>query len=106
MTPELAGIMDRLRRHFDVVYGPRLAQLVLYGSHARGDASPGSDIDVLVVLRGRLDRGKEVRRNSQFLAELCLEEGSVVSCFYMDEARFQRGHGPLLRNIRREGVAA
>lgn len=31
-------------------YGEILAGLVLFGFHARGDAVPGSDIDVLVVL--------------------------------------------------------
>ncbi len=105
MASELAGLLNRVRQHFEAVYGDRLVDFVLFGSHARGEASAGSDIDVLVVLRGPVDRGAEIERNSNFLSELSLEQGTVVSCLYMDEARFLRGQGPLLRNIRREGVA-
>ena len=31
---------------------PELAQVVLYGSPARGEAHPDSDVDVLVVVKG------------------------------------------------------
>jgi predicted nucleotidyltransferase len=37
----LAELRQRLQAH----YGARLAYLVLFGSQARGDAGPGSDID-------------------------------------------------------------
>jgi predicted nucleotidyltransferase len=33
-------------------FGADLVSVVLFGSRARGDAKPGSDIDVLVVVRG------------------------------------------------------
>jgi predicted nucleotidyltransferase len=31
-------------------FGPRLRRLVLFGSYARGEAGPDSDVDVLVVI--------------------------------------------------------
>ena len=34
-------------------FGERLKGVVLYGSEARGDSEPDSDIDVLVLLKGR-----------------------------------------------------
>ena len=42
-------------------YGDRLVQLVLCGSQARGNAEPGSDIEVLVVLWGEVNAGQEIR---------------------------------------------
>lgn len=45
--------------------GDRLVSLVLYGSRARGDARPDSDVDLLVVCHGlpagQLHRGAELR---------------------------------------------
>jgi len=52
VSERLQSLIAELRRRFEALYGPRLARLVLFGSHARGDAEPGSDIDVLVVLEG------------------------------------------------------
>ncbi|MFN3966945.1 MAG: nucleotidyltransferase domain-containing protein, partial [Endomicrobiia bacterium] len=33
------------------LYGKNLTRVILYGSKARGDAVPDSDIDILVVLK-------------------------------------------------------
>lgn len=52
MTSAIKNIMKELRRRLEAIYGERLMRLSLYGSQARGDSVPGSDIDVLVVLQG------------------------------------------------------
>ncbi len=36
-------------------YGDRLKGLMVFGSRARGDASPDSDLDVAVILAGDVD---------------------------------------------------
>jgi hypothetical protein len=45
------------------VYGPRLVSVVVYGSVARGDCRPDSDVDLLVIAtdmpRGRMHRAAE-----------------------------------------------
>src|SRR5712692_3214692 len=107
MSPEgLRPILTELRRGLGRIYGDRLIELVLYGSQARGDAEPGSDIDVLVVLKGPVAWGQEISRTSNFVAELCLKHSVVISRLFMDENEFLHEQGPLLRNIRREGVPA
>ncbi len=105
MDEELQAIVAELRDYFERLYGPQLVHLVLFGSQARGDAEPGSDIDVLIVLKGPLNQGEESARASHFLADLSLRFNTVVSCAYMDEERFIHRNGPLLRNIRKEGIA-
>lgn len=103
---ELRKILSDLRRELEECYGPRLVRLVLFGSHARDDAEPGSDIDVLVVLRGEVNPGEEIRRTGGIVADLSLANDVVISCLFMDEFRFLHRNGPLLRNIRKEGIAA
>ena len=104
MNDRLKAILDELRRRLEAIYGPRLAHLVLFGSQARGDAEPGSDIDVLVVLKGPVRPGEEINRTIDDTADLSLEWDVVISCVFMDEDRFLHRQGPLLRNVRREGV--
>lgn len=48
-------ILARLKHDLEALYGPRLKQVLLYGSKARGDHRPDSDYDILVVLEGPLD---------------------------------------------------
>jgi predicted nucleotidyltransferase len=51
MTPELASLLAQLRNELRSALGDNLERVTLYGSQARGDALPDSDVDVLIVLR-------------------------------------------------------
>ena len=104
MSEKLKQILAELRRRFEQLYGERLVQMILYGSQARGDAEDGSDIDVLVVLQGPVDVGEEIRRTSEIVASLSLENTVVISRAVFEADRFRRGQGAFLRNIRNEGI--
>ena len=104
MSEKLKAILAELRRRFERIYADRLAHMVLYGSHARAQADEGSDIDVLVVLRGPVDPGAEVSRTGQAVADMSLRNDVVIGCLFMELDRFTQRNGPLLRNIRREGL--
>jgi predicted nucleotidyltransferase len=104
MSERLGNLLAELRRRFEALYGPRLVRLMLYGSQARGDAEPGSDIDVLVVLEGRVQPGEEIRRVGGITAGISLENNVVISCAFVSAERFELEKSPLLMNVRREGV--
>ncbi len=97
-------ILAKLHHQFEELYGPRLVRLILYGSQARGDAEPGSDIDVLVVLEGPVNPGAEIERAGEITAPLSLQHNVVISCVFVSAERFNREQSPLLLNVRREGV--
>ncbi|MGI0482054.1 nucleotidyltransferase domain-containing protein [Geminocystis sp. CENA526] len=97
-------ITKRLKRDFKEIYLDRLSQLILFGSQARGDAQPDSDIDILVVLKGEVNPVDEINRNSYFISELCLEFDALINCFYLSELQFKEGNKPLIKNIRKEGI--
>jgi len=101
---KLRTIVAELRQRLGVLYGDRLVKMFLYGSQARGDARPWSDIDVLLVLRGAVRIGSEIARTEVVLGDLSLKYNVVISCQYAEEDRFLRGDGPLLENVRREGI--
>jgi uncharacterized protein len=104
LTETIQRILVEFRQGLEQIYGPRLAGLVLFGSQARGDARPDSDIDVMLVLDGPVNRSEEVRRISRFRADLCLRHNVVISCVYVSAAEAESSGEPLLQNIRTEGV--
>ncbi|TVP61866.1 MAG: nucleotidyltransferase domain-containing protein [Nodularia sp. (in: Bacteria)] len=104
MNIHLQPILTRLKQELTDLYGDRLHQLTLFGSQARGDAEPESDIDVLVVLKPPVNPGEEIKRTGKAIAGLSLEYDVVISCLFMDETHYQTRNGSLLRNIRKEGV--
>ncbi len=65
--------MDLVARRIREHYGRRLTSVVLYGSVARGDFRPESDIDLLVVVEGEPGMGGLI----QALRESCLRDLEV-----------------------------
>lgn len=98
-------IASEMHQELKKLYGDRLVRLVLFGSHARGDATPGSDIDILVVLRGEVSSGEEIARTGPIAAALSLQRDVVISCTFVSLERYEHEQSPLLLNVRREGVA-
>jgi predicted nucleotidyltransferase len=85
-----------------IVRGFDPVRVILFGSHARGDAGPDSDVDFLVVLPQVEDKRKaavEIRRR---LARFPVSKDVVVTC---PEEIDRRGDliGPVLRPALREG---
>jgi predicted nucleotidyltransferase len=78
--------------------------VILFGSHARGDAEPGSDIDVLVVLRGDVSPIGEIQRTLDIVDDVSLDHDVTVACMFVSETEFSRDRTPLLINVRREGA--
>ncbi len=106
MEKVLKTILAALKSELRATYGDRLVTTILFGSQARGDAQPGSDIDILIVLKGRVDPATEIARLGPITAALSLTNDVVISCVFISEERFATEQSPLLINVRREGIAA
>ena len=98
-------ILGSVRRELARTLGDRLDAIVLFGSHARGEARPHSDIDVLVVVRGEFDYSDLMHRTSSGLAALSLQNDVVISRIFVSREQYEQARTPFLLNVRREGVA-
>ena len=105
MPTKLKRVLGEFRQGLEQHYGSRLVRVILFGSQARNEAQPDSDIDVLVVLRGPLDPNEEIRGLSPLSSSLSLKYDVVISCVYISEEEYRSEASPLLLNARREGVA-
>lgn len=104
MNEKLRQILNELRGRLVRHYGDRLVDVVLFGSHARGDAEPGSDIDVMVVLTDAVYPGAEIEETGDLVAELSLKYDVLISVIFRSEEAFYYSETPLLINVRREGI--
>jgi predicted nucleotidyltransferase len=101
---KLQQILNELRARLVEHYGSRLVDVVLFGSQARGDAVPGSDIDVMVVLKDAVYPGEEIEQTGDLVAELSLKYDVLISVVFRSEEAFYYSETPLLIEVRREGI--
>lgn len=111
MPKTTAPVPDELRETLRLattslreIYGPRLRHLILFGSQARGDATPESDVDVLVVLEGPLSSYEEAKRTSRVATEAAAYRDTALSFVHMSAEDFSEQWRPLVQSVRKEGV--
>ena len=101
---KIKEILREFRTEIEKLYGKRLKNVILYGSWAKGDATEESDIDVLIVLEGKVVPGKEIDRMIDIITEINLKYGELISVYPVSEEDYATINSPLLIKIRREGM--
>jgi uncharacterized protein len=104
--PEIDELLVRLRHGLEQLYGERLAGVYLFGSFARGEATPESDVDILIVLDEVADYGQEIERTGHLLSELSLDYEVSISRLFVSSEAWQHRDSPFLSNVREQARAA
>ena len=106
MPANIQKLLGELKKELVCMYGEQLKGVYLYGSYARGENQPGSDVDVMIVLTSYQRYGDEIKRTSELNAKLSLDYNLSVSRLFMTEERWKHDDSPLLRNVRAQGQPA
>jgi predicted nucleotidyltransferase len=93
--------VEKVRQRFD----GQLVSAVLFGSRARGEAEPGSDMDVAVVMSSA---DSEIRKEIRYLAvEVWLRHGIYLSTRVWSQAHWRKLEElrtSLYQNICKDGI--
>lgn len=106
-TPaHIRAALAEAKARLEALYGPRLDRVVLYGSRARGDERPDSDIDLLVVLRGDYQPYAEIRRMGPLRLRLSMKHGVEFSMQPYGVGEVKDTENPFMRHLAEDAVPA
>ena len=70
MSRNLTKVLKKYVEDVHKIYGDKLRTIILYGSYARGDFGPDSDIDIMILVDLSDD---EIRRKGHMLSDLTFD---------------------------------
>ncbi|MDP1624229.1 MAG: nucleotidyltransferase domain-containing protein [bacterium] len=98
-------ILIKCKKTLAQTYGKRLKGVILYGSMARKNPTPSSDMDLLVLLAPPVDYFAELRNLVDVLYPVQLESKRLISAKPVSVNDFETGKTSLYRNAKKEGIA-
>lgn len=105
MIPVVQQIAREYKSKLQSLYGKDFVELILFGSHARGDFHEESDVDFAVVLRKpEVRAAEEIFKTSPIGAKLELKYGLMLSTLPVSEQKKKTSMQWVFQNIRKEGI--
>ena len=97
-------IINQAHTALKSIYGSRLNKVILFGSYARGEQTPESDIDLLVVLNDKnLETGKEISAITDSLFNIGFQNNISISAHPVSEVRFSTEPNYFFNRVKKEG---
>ena len=103
---QLRMVSEEVKQALTKLYGDRLDRVVLYGSYARGDFHPESDVDFLIILRdANFRQSRETDKFWDLTWDTWLRYGVWLSVRVVSIEGYQQSDLFFYRNVRHEGIS-
>ena len=107
MTEADRAVAVELKERLISAAGERIRKIIIYGSRARGDAEPDSDLDVAVIVDRLSDELEEVLDEAAYEVMWDRDFSPVISLLVFEDERFEEAYREgysFYRNVVHEGV--
>lgn len=107
MTQTMQSLMEQYIVEIKRIYGTHLRKVILFGSYARGDFKPDSDIDIMILLdMSDMDLKAYSQQLSYMTYDFNLDNDLDIKPIVKSEEHFRKWvvNYPLYANINKEGV--
>lgn len=107
MPQMVQNLMEQYVSEIKKIYGSHLKEIILYGSYARGDFGPDSDIDIMILLDiSDLELKNYGQTLSYMTYDFNLENDLDIKPIAKNETHFRKWieNYPFYANVEKEGV--
>jgi uncharacterized protein len=109
LEPEIEALLRELKARLERRFGERFVALWLFGSRARGDHEPDSDVDVAVILDQEIAASRDAKEGVLDITyELMLERGHYIQPWILEKGALDQPaahpHAQISRAVLRDGV--
>lgn len=104
INEKIERLINQVKDYLINIYGEKVRRVILYGSHVRGEATKDSDIDILVLVDDTLNPFKVRKSLSDFLFDILLETGELISVIALPEHFFETHNYPFILNMKKDGI--
>lgn len=103
--PEMIKRLCDMCEAIYAIYGNSIAEVVLYGSYARGQETPESDVDMALVLKENHTE-EQYDRMTDVVVDYQLELGVTLSVISIEQHEYMEWKTtlPFYKNIEKEGI--
>lgn len=107
MPQTIQSLIEQYVMEIKKIYGTHLRKIILYGSYARGDFRPDSDIDIMILLdMSDMDIKAYSQKLSYMTYDFNLDNDLDIKPIAKSEDHFRKWlvNYPFYANISKEGV--
>lgn len=107
MSQTMQSLIEQYIAEIKKIYGTHLRKVILYGSYARGDFGPDSDVDIMILLdMSDVDLKAYSQQLSYMTYDFNLDNDLDIKPIAKSEAHFRKWviNYPFYANIHKEGV--
>lgn len=103
----IGPLLEELKEELQRLYGDYLKSIILFGSYARGDYDPDSDIDIMALLDLDIWEQKKYREAlAEAVTDLSLKYEVLISVIENNSSDFDARalYVPFYKNVHQEGI--